>query len=747
MKRNPKHGAVLSMVSASAIILATGGAAPKAYAQASALTDEIIVSARKREENVQDVPLSVTALGADQIDALKIRDLSDLSVGIPNVALDDVGTQRGTANFSIRGLGINSTIPSIEPTVGTFVDGVYMGVNAGLVFDLFDLESIEVLRGPQGILFGRNVTGGAILLNTRKPGDEFEGRVRIAVDGGGDGGANYYVMGSVGSPVSDTLKLKLAAYYNDDQGWFENLNTGEDFGALEQVMIRPMVVWTPTPNSELTLRYEYTNIDGDGPAGQSHTNGSGVPGAPENFDRESFDFSINTEGYHESESHFAAAEFTIDVGDNGRITNIFGYRNLEQDSLTDLDAQPLSLFDARFQVNSEQFSNELRYNGRIGEKFDVTAGLYFFKNNVAYAEGRRLLGLATPDGSPALTQDGGGEHDVETYAAFLAVDYAFTDRLTLTAGLRYSYEEKSVNIASLNLNTNAPCNIIDETCAFDFIDDESWDALSPKVGATYDVNDNARVYAHWARGFRSGGYNLRNTSPDTVNFGPGPFDQEQVDNFEVGFKSEWGFGFLNAALFYNNIQDMQREVVLSDPSVGVVQLIRNTADASVLGVEAEGVFSLTDSLVLNTSLGWLDAEYNEIFFDLNSDGMIDEADEALELPRAPELTYSVGLVHDLEIGELGLLSSRVSYSYRDEAAFSDDNLGFITDQEILNAGLDFRTAGGNWTFSLYGQNLLNTVKHGGDGQLPATLGGVPLGGTFAPLSKGRVYGAQLTLEF
>ena len=167
----------------------------------------------------------------------------------------------------------------------------------------------------------------------------------------------------------------------------------------------------------------------------------------------------------------------------------------------------------------------------------------------------------------------------------------------------------------------------------------------------------------------------------------------------------------------------------------------------MLGVEAEGVFSLSDSLVLNTSLGWLEAEYNDIFFDLNSDGVIDEADEALELPRAPELTYSVGLVHDLDIGELGLLSMRVSYSYRDEAAFSDDNLGFITDQEILNAGLDFRTAGGNWTFSLYGQNLLNTVKHGGDGQLPATLGGVPLGGTFAPLSKGRVYGAQLTLEF
>ena len=146
---------------------------------------------------------------------------------MPNVALDEVGTSRGIANFSMRGLGINSSIPSVDPTVGIFVDGVYLGTNTGAAFDTFNLESIEVLRGPQGILFGRNVTGGAILVNTRKPGDEFEARMRAALDGGGDGGLNKYLMGSFEGPVSDSVSVGITAYYNDDDGWFENLLTGD----------------------------------------------------------------------------------------------------------------------------------------------------------------------------------------------------------------------------------------------------------------------------------------------------------------------------------------------------------------------------------------------------------------------------------------------------------------------------------------------------------------------------------------
>ncbi len=705
----------------------------------SILLEEIVVTARKRDERLQDVPISVTALGAAQIEAKKVRSLGDLSVGIPNVSFDDVGTTPGTANFSIRGLGINSSIPSIDPTVGTFVDGVYLGTNAGVVFDVFDLQSIEVLRGPQGTLFGRNVTGGAVLLTTKKPGNELETTAQVAVEGGGPGGLSTFVRASIGGPVSDTLGLKVTGYYNNDEGWFENGFDGENFGAREQFYIRPVMVWTPSDGSELILRYEYTSIDGDGPAGQSHTNGLGIPGSPENFDRDSFDFSINTQGFVEVETHFATAEFNLDVGDNGQITNIFGYRNLDQDTLTDLDAQPVSLFDGRFQLKSEQISNELRYSGSFGA-LDLVTGLYYFSNDISYGEGRSLFG-------GAVTQDGGGDYSVESIGAFVSADYSLSESWVLTTGLRYTYEEKSADIASLPLNTNAPCSVVAGTCPFDFVDSEDWNSLSPKIGVNYLPNDNVRIYAHWTRGFRSGGYNLRNSALDTANFGPGPFDQEQVDNFELGLKTDWTGGRLNVAVFHNSIQDMQREVQLTDPTSGVVQLIRNTADARLLGAEIEGVFQVSSSLVLDVALGLLDADYTNVLFDLNGDGAIDGADEDLDLPRAPELTYTIGLVHELDIGDWGMMSTGVNYSYRDESAFTDNNLGFILDQEILNFSIDIQPNNGNWTISLYGRNLLDSVLHGTDGQLPATLGPAPLGGTFSPLTRGRVLGAQFAINF
>ena len=208
-------------------------------------TNVIVVTGTKTQnaENVQDVPLAVTAFNAESLDALKVRDVQGLTYSAPNVSLDQIGTSRGTANFSIRGLGINSSIPSIDPTVGVFVDGVYLGFNGGVVFDLFDLESVEILRGPQGILFGRNTTGGAVLINTGNPTDYLTGKFRAAVDGplvdGGRGGANYTVSGVISGPiVEDTLLFKLGGYYNKDEGYFTNLFDGSNHGKAETKILR-----------------------------------------------------------------------------------------------------------------------------------------------------------------------------------------------------------------------------------------------------------------------------------------------------------------------------------------------------------------------------------------------------------------------------------------------------------------------------------------------------------------------------
>lgn len=739
----------------------------------SALLEEVVVTARKREEGSQDVPLSITAFGADQIEALKVRDLTNLSVGMPNVALDDVGTTRGTANFSIRGLGISASIPSIDPTVGVFVNGVYLGVNNGIIFDVFDLESIEVLRGPQGVLFGRNVTGGAILMNTKKPGEEFEGSARFAVDGGGDGGLNYYAMGTFGGPVTDTLGLKLTAYYNEDEGYFQrtafepNGVTQEDVGAVEQTMIRPTLVWTPTDNSELVVRYEYTDISGDGAVSQSHTNGRGLPGQVLNFDRDSFGNSNDFIGYQTIETDFLTIEYNqaVDLGD-GTITAIYGWRDSYSESGSDIDAQPVWGFHSAAWLETEQNSLELRYNGQFGD-VNFTTGAYWFENDLGYHERRNLAGAALGNAGPLIIQDGGGLYGVETLGLFVSADYALTDRLTLTAGLRYTDEEKYADIASLAANqsiedaflgiggpdinyiVDARCNIVDSSegfpdCPFDFNGQDDWQTWSPKVGASYALTDDAQVYGHWSRGFRSGGYNLRNTTP---LFTPEAFDEEQVDNFEVGYKSQQSWGRLNAAVFYTQVDDMQRELNFADPDAGVVQIIRNSANATLWGVELDSTVSLSENLLLLASFGYIDASYDDVFFDLTQDGVIDGDELSLSLPRAPEITYSIGLNYEMQVGSWGYASARINYAYRDEVFFTDDNLGFINEQDILDAGLDLYSNDGNWVFSLYGRNMLDTVKHGGDTQLSATIAGVPAGGTFSPLMRGQTYGAEVTYNF
>ena len=718
---------------------------------AAALLEEVVVTARKREELAQDVPLSVSAFDSAQIEALKVRDLQSLSVNMPNVALDDIGTFPRTANFSIRGLGINSSIPSIDPTVGIFVDGVYMANNLGVITDTFDLENIQVLRGPQGTLFGRNVTGGAVLVNTRKPGDTFEFSIKGALDGNpnGDGGLNSYLMGSVGGPLSDSFAAKLTVYNNTDDGWFENEFNGADLGEMDTTMVRPVLVWSPSESLEMVLRYEYSETDGDGPAAQSHTNGSGIPGRPVNFDRDSHRLSVNEPGFSEVDVNFLSWETNWEIA-NGTLTNIFGWRTVDIHNLSDIDAQPISVFHARARTENEQFSNELRYSGSF-DNFDLTTGIFYLSNDIEYSERRELLGVlltGTPrEGEPFLTQDGGGDYQVETTAVFGEIDYSLTEALALTVGARFTHEEKEVEIASLPRNINSPCDVTAGTCPFDFSDSETWDAVSARLGLKYEFTEESMAYTHWTRGQRSGGYNLRNTATDTVNLGPGPFDEEIIDNFEIGYKSELaGRGRLNAAVFYNVIDDMQREINLPDPVSGVVQVIRNTADATIMGVELDGTFAIGDRTLLLTSLGWLDAEYTSVKFDLNGDGVVDGRDEDLEPPRAAEWTYSVGLTHDMALGSWGDLTARINYAFRDESFYTDNNLGFILDQEILDVGLDFQSAGGRWLLSLYGKNLLDDVKHGGDTQLPTLLGPVPLGGTFSPLAKGRIVGLELAYK-
>ncbi|MFD2500989.1 TonB-dependent receptor [Rhizorhabdus histidinilytica] len=348
-------------------------------------TDDIIVTATKRADGqtLQKTALAISALGAAQIESKQIRDLAGIGNSIPNVSFDSGGTFKGTANFSIRGLGVNSSIPSLEPSVGVFVDGVYQGINAGILFDTFDLEKIEILRGPQGLLFGRNVTGGAVLVSTKRPTRDFSMSLRAGIETG----SNMTVAGSVSGPIAgDKLLGKLAVYYNDDGGWFTNSFNNQKYGGSRTFIIRPAVEFEPVEGLDLLLRFEHGDQKGDGAAAQNFAL----------YSRHSFKFSNDTPAYSRSNWNQGTAEMNLDVGfGSGRITNVFGWRQFEQAARVDTDASPQPLSDSYTFTKQEQFSNELRYAGSFADIVDVTTGLFYFKQNLDYQDARRANNAPT----------------------------------------------------------------------------------------------------------------------------------------------------------------------------------------------------------------------------------------------------------------------------------------------------------------------------------------------------------------
>lgn len=703
---------------------------------------EIVVTAAKRgEARAQDLPIAMDAFGAEDLSRLNVEDLQSLSYAMPNVQLEDIGTARGIANFSIRGVGVNSSIASVDPAVGLFVDGMYVGLNAGSISDLFDIEAIEVLRGPQGTLYGRNVTGGAVLVRTRGPTDVFEARGRLAVESG----TNVLSEASVSGPIAPgLLSGRLSIYRADDRGWFTNDFDGASFGANGSDVYRASLRLTPSPGVDLILRLEQGYAEGDGPASQNHAL----------FARDGFDFAIDNRGYAVTDWEQAILEANWRVGfGDGVITSISGWRSVEVPWAADIDGTPNFVFHTRVLNEHEQLSQELRYAGSFGA-LDVLAGLYYLDQDLLYIDERNF--------SPSFRRTGGGQGHFESRALFANAEWHPSEMITFSAGLRYTEEEKLSRISRVRRSIDdldGPGVIVPgegfdggsidaRTLIFsDAPFDQSWSDLSPRLGAQWRPNRDTNLYASWSRAFRSGGANFRTAS---LGLGPRAYDAEQQSTFEIGLKQDlWdGRGRVNLALFRNKIEDMQRETNQPDPISGVQQVVLNAGDATLYGGEIEARYALSERLTVSMFAGYVHGRYASVSEDLNGDLVVNDLDRDLEIPRLAPWSYGVDVTYEQPLAD-GMLAARLGYSHRDDAFYNDANTGRLAEVDMFDANLSFTPAGEHWAISLYGENLSDEATWGGDTVLPSTPAFGYSGAarpTFSPLNKGRVIGLELSLR-
>jgi iron complex outermembrane receptor protein len=712
---------------------------------AQPMLEEVIVTAQKREQSLQDAPIAITAFSESDIQTRGIRNVQDISMFVPNVQVAPNPAGATSATFAIRGSTTINPAITWESTVAMYLDGVFIGKNLGGIFDVAELARVEVLRGPQGTLYGKNTVGGAINLVTREPGEAFDGYVEVSA-----GNENYVGvrgridtgrMGAVRASVSFSDRARDGFYDNidflenpalDPAGGF-NPYTGpastSEFASWDSTALRLDVI--ADVSETLTARYNYnqSKIDNAPNMGQVTNVDAFVyenvfmspdlvpvhelylePGN-NRADGISNDFA----GFDRSDTSGHSLTLTWDLGDL-TVKSVTAKRDLEWADALDIDGTPMDLFHSARYVDYDQFSQELQLVGTSGA-MNYVAGLYYFTEE---GDVFNPISFFSFGGFGLPTDDNEYGIDNKSWAVYGQVDFTpdAMPELTLTAGLRYTDEEKTQSIYHPNTSTFGAAP------AFDLKESDSWSNTTGTFIASYALNDDSSIYAKVSQGWKAGGFNGEAPTADAFLDN---FDPEEVLAYEAGFKSRLMNNRveLNAAVFYNDISDMQFSIFL-EGSGGAASTVDNAGAATIKGFEVELTAQLSDGLRLSANYGYLDAKYDEfIDVDLFTGEYRDFKNER-DFPYAPEATGSLAL--DWRVGELGIgvLDAHFDWSFKDDYVVYTDPTqnatGSVDSYEIANARLSLSDIqlGDNATLevSAWGKNIFdeeyveNTIPFG-----------------------------------
>ncbi len=743
MKNKSKTTFPLTLL-ATSITLSFALSATAQTAEEKRSIEVIEVNATRQTENLQDVPIAVTALSAEELTRQQVLDLGDLESLVPNLNIHS--GDASNAVIYIRGVGQIDSISFNDPGVGVYLDDVYLGRVQGSFLDVLDPSQIEVLRGPQGTLYGRNTIGGAVRFSSQKPTHDTSGYVKAGI---GNYNSRLLKAAINGSLIEDMLAGRFTAALNKRDGYATNADGSDDYDADSKAW-RGTLLFTPADQFSATLTVDGSRSSPDASRTPNRetpiysiTQGDFIPAANDPFE---VDVTYNDLEMLDTDGVALTLEYVMGAH---TFKSISSYREMEYRTHLDLDATADETFGIYNFEDQSQRSQELQWLYR-DDRFSVVSGLYYFDE-----DDWSFGGAVAPDFFVPLAPGvyfpwpvlNAGERvqDNTSKAIYANVTTAITDRLNLTVGARYTKESKDVTTRGEEFFGTGITTAEEMENAFrtgvgyapsGYSASKDWSAFTPKVGLDYQLSDDTMLYASASKGFKSGGFNGRLTS-----FAQ-PFDPETLWSYEVGSKSLLNSDQirLNLAAFYNDYKDYQLSRFSIDPETGAfLSLFENAGSATIYGAEAEFQALLTDNLTLSANAGWLGGGYDQLTGDFEQ-----EVSDERELVNAPDFNAQVALDYWMDLGSSGSVDFNVAVSYRTKTYLTVSSSEILAqpDYSLVNASARYVSATESWEASVYINNAFDEVyrQHGFD--LSASPG-VQLGYYGAP----RTFGVTFTYRY
>ena len=714
--KSQSHILFLALFACSFLLVAGSG---PAHAQSSSeytgTLEEIVVTSQRREQSLQDTPVAVTALTSVELQNRGLINTFDLANAVPNVtSFTSLGGGSSHGQYFIRGLGLFDFIMTSEQAVGFYLDGVYIARSTGAALDLVDVERIEVLKGPQGTLFGRNTTAGAIQVITKNPSREFEANAEVTV-GERD---RIDVKGNVSVPlIQDQLFLKLAAATINQDGWGKRLLTGEESSDRNRDVFRGQLEWEPRDDLNFRFIGDYTRTRQKGHTEQLLNVVQSPPGvfalsdlyqvlflAPQGLPPiddfiatdpdESF---ANEANIDRNDIYGFSLTASWDINDYITLKSITAYRHTESHTGWDLDGTPYPEIEQEIQIDHEQTSQEIQLSGRaFNNRLNWIAGFFYFHEQGTDLEDIPFLQAIAATGSGRVGR-GFKEYvevspplfifigtDTKSYAGYGQGTYSLTEKLAVTAGIRYTYEKK--------LDDNYLAGAL--VRPFNTLQDD-WNNTSPKFGMEYRAHDDLMLYASVSRGFRSGVFNGRALDPVV----PPAADPETIWAYEAGVKSEWFDNRLRANLagFFYDYNDLQGFTLEAGATI-----LGNIATVELWGFEAEFLARPVDNLELQLGIGHTAQDITKV-----APGATISITPDTRIPGSPEWNVVASGQYTVPVGELGNLTFRADFSHKSSYEFLLPNTPLEGENgyELLNLGVSFAPPSEKWSLRFFVDNV------------------------------------------